>query len=122
MKKNNLFKIIFTVPVIIYTIILIVLPLAYVLFLSFTKSDSYGGIIYKFTLSNYLEVFDSTYMTIFFKSVLIGLTATFICILISYPFALILRTSSKYVKNLSTKLVNSSNLNCNFSFLIINFS
>ena len=105
MKKNNLFKIIFTVPVIIYTIILIVLPLAYVLFLSFTKSDSYGGIIYKFTLSNYLEVFDSTYMTIFFKSVLIGLSATFICILISYPFALILRTSSKYVKNLSTKLI-----------------
>ena len=44
-------------------------------------------------------------MTIFFKSVLIGLSATFICILISYPFALILRTSSKYVKNLSTKLI-----------------
>ena len=80
MKKNNLFKIIFTVPIIIYTLILIVLPLVYVLFLSFTKNDSYGGIIYDFTLSNYAQVFDSTYMSIFFKSVLIGLLATFICI------------------------------------------
>ena len=104
-KENNLFKIIFTVPVIIYTILLIVLPLIYVLFLSFTKSDSYGGILYEFTLSNYLEVFDSTYMAIFFKSVLIGLVATFICILISYPFAIILRTSSKSIKNLATKLI-----------------
>ena len=105
MKKNNLFKIIFTLPIIIYTIILIVLPLVYILFLSFTKNDSYGGIIYDFTLSNYQEVFDSTYMTIFFKSVLIGLLATFICILISYPFAIILRTKSNYIKNLATKLI-----------------
>jgi spermidine/putrescine transport system permease protein len=42
---------------------------------------------------------------IFIKSALIGLLATFICILISYPFALILRTRSKSIKNLSTKLI-----------------
>ncbi len=105
MKKNNLFKIIFTLPIIIYTVILIVLPFVYILFLSFTKNDSYGGIIYEFTLNNYIKVFDSTYLNIFLKSSLIGLLATFICILISYPFAIILRTKSKYIKNLSTKLI-----------------
>ena len=105
MKKNNLFKIIFTLPVIIYTVLLIVLPFVYILFLSFTKSDSYGGIIYEFTLNNYLEVFDSTYLNIFVKSAVIGILATFICILISYPFALILRNKSSYVKNMATKLI-----------------
>ncbi len=105
MKKNNLFKVIFTLPIIVYTVMLIVLPFIYILFLSFTKSDSYGGIIYELTLSNYLNVFDKTYLMIFIKSALIGLLATFICILISYPFALILRTRSKSIKNLSTKLI-----------------
>lgn len=105
MKKNNLFKIIFTLPVIIYTVLLIVLPFVYILFLSFTKSDSYGGIIYEFTLNNYLEVFDSTYLNIFIKSAAIGILATFISILISYPFALILRNKSSYVKNMATKLI-----------------
>ena len=105
MKKNNLFKIIFTLPTIVYTVMLIVLPFIYILFLSFTKSDSYGGIIYEFTFKNYFDVFDKTYLNIFFKSAIIGLIATFICILISYPFALILRRKSSSIKNLSTKLI-----------------
>ena len=73
--------------------------------MSFCKSDSYGGIIYEFTLSNYLNIFDITYIKMLLKSSLIAILATFICILISYPFALILRTKSENIKNLSTKLI-----------------
>lgn len=104
-KKHSLFKTIFILPVIVYTFILIFLPLIYILFLSFCKSDSYGGIIYEFTLSNYLNIFDITYIKMLLKSSLIAILATFICILISYPFALILRTKSEHIKNLSTKLI-----------------
>ena len=68
MKNNKLFKTIFTFPVLVYTFILILLPLLYVLFLSFCTSDSYGGIIYKFTLNNYVNIFDITYLKILFKS------------------------------------------------------
>ena len=50
-KENNLFKVVFTVPVIIYTIVLVLIPLLYILFLSFCESDSYGGINYVFTLN-----------------------------------------------------------------------
>ena len=104
-KKHSVFKTIFTLPVLIYTFILILLPLLYILFLSFCKSDSYGGIIYELTFENYANIFDITYIRMLFKSVLIAVIATFICALISYPFALILRTKSKYIKNLSTKLI-----------------
>jgi len=104
-KKHSAFKTIFTLPVLVYTFILILLPLLYILFLSFCKNDSYGGIIYEFTFSNYLKIFDITYIKMLVKSSLIAILATFICILISYPFALILRTKSEHIKNLSTKLI-----------------
>ncbi len=105
MKNNKIFKTIFTLPILVYTFILIVLPLLYILFLSFCTSDSYGGIIYEFTFSNYIKIFDLTYLKILFKSALIGVITTIICILISYPFALILRRKSAHIQNLVTKLI-----------------
>ena len=69
MKKNSIFKIIFLAPVIIYSILLILLPLLYIFFLSFCKNDSYGGIIYQFTLSNYINIFNITYLKILSKLV-----------------------------------------------------
>ena len=72
MKNNKVFKTIFTLPILVYSFILIVLPLLYVLFLSFCTSDSYGGVLYQFTFSNYIKIFDITYLKIFFKSVCIN--------------------------------------------------
>lgn len=106
MKRSNyLFKFLFLFPIIIYSFILIFLPLIYIFFLSFCKNDSYGGIIYQFTFNNYFNIFDITYLKILFKSCCIALIATVICIVISYPFALILRERSEKTRNLITKLV-----------------
>ena len=104
-ESNKLFKYLCTVPIAIYSLLLILLPLVYILFLSFCENDAYGGIIYHFTISNYLMIFDPTYIRILLKSFLIGIIATFLCICISYPFALILRTRSDKLKNLMTKLI-----------------
>ena len=104
-KGDKLFKVITLFPIIIYALLLIFLPLIYILFLSFFENDSYGGVIYNFTLSNYTAIFDMTYISIFLKSSLIALVATFLCILISYPFALILRERDKKLQNLMTKLI-----------------
>ena len=106
MKKNDkLFKYICLFPTIIYTLILILLPLLYILFLSFFQNDSYGGIIYNFTLDNYLMIFDITYVKIFFKSCLIALISTFLCICISYPFSIFLKEKSDKFRNLCIKFV-----------------
>ncbi|MBR1376198.1 MAG: ABC transporter permease [Bacilli bacterium] len=104
-KGDRFFKFITLSPIVIYTSLLILLPLIYIFFLSFCKNDSYGGIIYDFTLSNYIAIFDITYLNIFVKSSLIAFIATFICICISYPFALILRERSENLQNLMTKLI-----------------
>ena len=104
-KDSKIFKFIFLAPVIFYSLILILLPLIYIFFLSFCQNDSYGGIIYNFTFQNYLDIFDITYLKILLKSSLIAITATIICILISYPFALILREKDEKIRNFATKLV-----------------
>lgn len=104
-ESNKIFKYLCTIPITFYSLLLIFLPIVYILFLSFCENDAYGGIIYNFTLKNYLMIFDPTYIRIMFKSFLIGIISTFLCICISYPFALILRTRSEKVKNLMTKLI-----------------
>lgn len=105
MKKNKIFQYFFTIPVIIYSILLILIPLLYVLFLSFCKNDSYGGVLYQFTLTNYFTIFDITYMKILFKSSLIAFLTTFICILISYPFSIFLMDKDTKVRNFLIKMV-----------------
>ena len=104
-RRFDAFKALFTLPVIIYALLLIFLPLVYILFLSFLKSDNYGGYLYEFNLENYGEVLDSTYLSIFLKSASIGLITTVICLLISYPFAIFLRDLPEKRRNLIMKLV-----------------
>lgn len=104
-KSDKYFKHLFLIPVVIYSFLLILLPLLYVLFLSFCKNDSYGGVIYNFTFDNYLTIFDFTYIKIFLKSGLIALITTFLCLLISYPFSLFLREKSEKTRNFMIKLV-----------------
>ena len=104
-EKPSLFKAIFTIPIILYALTLIALPLLYILFLSFLKSDNYGGYLVEPNLENYGEVLDSTYLSIFLKSALIGLITTFACLCIAYPFAIFLRGKSERQRNFIMKLV-----------------
>ena len=104
-SDSRIFKYIFLSPVVIYSLLLILIPLVYIFFLSFCRNDYYGGVIYQFTLSNYFMIFNVTYLKILFKSCLIAFVTTVICICISYPFALILREKSVKTRNLMTKLV-----------------
>lgn len=88
MKSKRFWKYFFLVPVIIYVLLLIALPLLYILLISFFKSDYYGGMISTFTIQNYIDVFDQVYISVFFKSFLIAFITTVFCVLISYPFVL----------------------------------
>lgn len=105
MKNNKVFKTILLFPVIFYTLFLIALPLLYIFVISFFKSDSYGGMLRTFSLINYLELFNGSYIKIFFQSILIALITTFICILISYPFVLAISHKSKKTQQILMTLV-----------------
>lgn len=103
--KNKIFKIAFILPVVIYSLMFILLPLLYIFVISFFESDSYGGMNQIFTLANYLELFNVSYLKIFFQSTMIAVITTFICILISYPFVLAVSHKSKKIQELLMTLV-----------------
>ena len=104
-EKNKLFKFLFTVPVIIYSILLIFLPLVYIFVISFFKSDGYGGMIETITLQNYIQLFDLVYVKVFLQSIFIALIVTFICILITYPFVLAISHKSMVIQKVLMTLV-----------------
>ena len=104
-SKNNLFKFLFTAPLVIYSLLLIFLPLIYIFVISFFKSDGYGGMIYTVSLQNYLQLFDMVYIKIFMQSIIIAIIVTFICILISYPFVIAISHKSKIIQKVLTTLV-----------------
>ena len=104
-EKNKLFKFLFTVPVVVYSILLIFLPLVYIFIISFFKSDGYGGMIETITFQNYVQLFDLVYLKIFAQSIFIGLIVTVICILITYPFVLAISHKSKIVQKVLMTLV-----------------
>lgn len=105
--KNNdkLLKYLFTIPMFIYSLLLIFLPLVYIFVISFFKSDGYGGMIETFTLQNYIQLFDIVYVKIFMKSIFLGLIVTVICILIAYPFVIAISHKSKVKQKILMTLV-----------------
>lgn len=102
---SKLFKRVSSLPVTLYAFILILLPIVYILFLSFLKSDSYGGYEFTFTLQNYIKLFDSVYVKVFLQSFLIALITTVICIVISYPFCLFVNEKPKRIQTILMALV-----------------
>ena len=102
---KSLFQKIITIPIIIYALVLIAMPILYVLALSFLKSDAYGGIINEITLQNYIDIFDVVYLSVFLKSFIIAGIATFLCIIIAYPFAIFVSQKKPHIQKIMMVLV-----------------
>ncbi len=86
MNKKNKFPL-SSVPVFIWMILFVGIPLIFVLVLSFLNGVSSGVVEFKFTFDNYIRVFDPLYMRVFASSGIIALATSLITLLIGYPFA-----------------------------------
>ncbi|MGX4601020.1 ABC transporter permease [Faecalimicrobium sp. JNUCC 81] len=74
-------------PYVIWSAIFIVIPLILVIFFSFsTEVDGK----YVFSLSNYKELMDPIYFTVFFRSIMLAGIATLVCLIVGYPVAYII--------------------------------
>jgi len=74
-------------PVSAWMIIFVMLPLLYIIFLSFMKRDVYGGIVYEFNFDNYLLMFQPMYLKVITKSLWLAFLTTIICLFAGYPLA-----------------------------------
>ena len=74
-------------PISICMLIFILLPMLYILFISFMTRDVYGNIEYTFTLDNYKEMFQPLYLSVIGKSIKMAFITTVICLVVGYPLA-----------------------------------
>jgi spermidine/putrescine transport system permease protein len=74
-------------PTMIYLILLLILPLILIVFLSVMTRGSYGNIVYRLNLDNYIRLADPLYFRILMYSLWVALVTTSFTILIGYPLA-----------------------------------
>lgn len=111
MKKSSLSQKMLDKPYLLWSVLFIIVPLVMVVFYAFT--DKTGA----FTFSNIAQI--KNYFPTILLSVLYGLAATVICVLIGYPFAYVL---SKHSVNTQRTMVLLVMLPMWMNFLIRTYS
>jgi len=76
------------VPYLIWALIFIIVPIVLILYYSLTVENDSGVIA--FSWSNYARAFQPTYLLVMWRSVLLALISTVICVLTGYPIAYIM--------------------------------
>jgi len=74
-------------PTISWLMIFFVIPILFILIVSFATRGEIGEVIYTFSFENYKRLFDLRYFEIFYKSIFISLSTTLFCLFFGYPFA-----------------------------------
>jgi spermidine/putrescine transport system permease protein len=85
--NENRFAAAFLIPGGLWLLLLFVLPLAFLLAISFGYTDDLGEAVYGTRLDNYERLVDPDYLPVLFRSVGFALATVVICLLIGYPVA-----------------------------------
>jgi spermidine/putrescine transport system permease protein len=74
-------------PAAFWLIVFFLIPLLFVAAFAFFQRGMYGEIIMSFTFENITRVFDSLYLEIMWKTFVIAIVTTVLCLIVGYPFA-----------------------------------
>jgi spermidine/putrescine transport system permease protein len=87
-------------PTVLWLGAFLMIPLLYVIGISFLTKNAYGGVDFKLTLSNYISLFQWEYAKVFIDSLWLSLETTVICLVVGYPFAYIIANAPKKWKSM----------------------
>lgn len=88
------------VPYIVWSILLIVLPMVLIAFYSVTE-DGNGIVSFTFTLKHYVRFFtDPDFLLVLWRSIKIAVKTTLICMALGYPIAYFIAFSSDRMRNI----------------------
>ena len=68
-KKNTLPILCMVGPTSLWLLFFLLIPLIYVVVISFMTKGAYGGVVGKFSIDSYKKIFDPLYLTVMWKSV-----------------------------------------------------
>ncbi len=91
-------------PYLIWTVLLIVLPLLMIGVYAFTTSGN-EVLTLNFTLSNFGKFLEATYLRVFGKSLRLGIIATLICLITGYPLAYLISKCDERIQSFLILLV-----------------
>ena len=105
MKKKNRAGLL-AAPMILWSLIFVGATIAYIVAISFMQRNPAGnGVVWKFTLENYAKLLQPIYLKVFAQTLRMALDTTVLCILIGYPFALLMARAGGGLKKLLLLLV-----------------
>jgi spermidine/putrescine transport system permease protein len=92
-------------PGLIWFSVFLFFPLLIVVFLSFLKRGTYGGIDWTFQFANYARVFSPVYLEIFFSSLKLAALTTILSLLFAYPIAWAIVTAKNKTRSILIALL-----------------
>lgn len=92
-------------PIAAWMYLLVAIPFIYIIIVSFLTAGTYGGVVWKLNLSNYLEILNPLYLKTFVKSIIMSVAVTVICLLIAYPFTYYIAKKGEVAKTVLMALV-----------------
>ena len=101
MRKHRAGSVWMILPLYLFTLIFVALPLLYVAALSFSTADGGYGVNWQFTLDNYKQILEPVYLQTFTGSFRLALTSTLIICLVGYPFGYFMAKLSEGKKKLA---------------------
>ena len=104
-KKNTLPILCMVGPTSLWLLFFLLIPLIYVVVISFMTKGAYGGVVGKFSIDSYKKIFDPLYLTVMWKSVVMAFETSVICLIISYPFAYMLCKVPDKIRGMLTLLI-----------------
>jgi len=92
-------------PMLVVVILLVVIPVFFIINLSFLQRGESWGVTDNYTLDAYLKLLDPTYLTVFINSMTVATLTTAFCLLLGYPFAYIAAVQPKRIRNIILMLL-----------------
>ena len=92
-------------PTAMWLLLFLLIPMVYVVYISFCTKGVYGGVQNVLTLKNYTDIVSSLYLKVTWKSIVMAFETCVICLIIAYPFAFLLSRTSKKVSGMLTLLI-----------------
>jgi putative spermidine/putrescine transport system permease protein len=117
--KKYLYAVLLLLPLLLFIIGFFVVPMLYILYLSFIDTEGPGGTNATYSISNYVRFFtDSYYLHSLWLTIKVSLYTVIVSLLLGYPVALTMAKCSPRIRGLLTLLVASPLL---ISIVVRNF-
>lgn len=104
-KKNTLPILCMVGPTSLWLLFFLLIPLIYVIVISFMTKGAYGGVVAEFSVDSYKRIFDPLYLSVMWKSIVLAFETCVVCLIVAYPFAYILCKVPSKARGMLTLLI-----------------